>query len=169
MIKSQEVLALSVTSDKGPLSFTLQSVKEGDQSAFSEVGRKIYVVHDGRHYLYVGEAKSSIKVRMARGFRSYNYYLQNEKGLNGYKGYKWIGHLSKEALSAKVYVTVLEDTEEHNHAFAEVVEAELVYLIRARMGYWPKEQNEIHFNNEYNQARVLAVEIFDSIENALVK
>lgn len=43
----------------------------------------------------------------------------------------------------------------------EGIEAELVHLIRIKQDRWPLAQNEIHFNNEYMEARDKAKDIYD--------
>jgi hypothetical protein len=42
----------------------------------------------------------------------------------------------------------------------ENTEAELVFLIRQKTGRLPLHQNEIHFNNEYIDGRILAEELY---------
>ena len=51
-------------------------------------------------------------------------------------------------------------------SFVESVEAELVYLVRNKTGKWPKNQNEIHFNNfEIEKAKQVAEKIYKVIES----
>ena len=105
---------------------------------------KIYLLKADKEIVYVGYASQSIGSRMGQGIRAV--------GLNGYHGYKWksldelelIVFVSNRLIKgsrAKVDIPFI--------AYAEAVEAELVYLIRINTGKWPEFQNEIHFNNKH--------------------
>ena len=104
---------------------------------------KIYILKYQDQIVYVGYASQSIGTRLGQGLRA--------AGLNGYHGYKW-----KQVEQLELLVFVFDKTikgSKHEDdvpyiAFAEAVEAELVYKVRQETGKWPKFQNEIHFNNE---------------------
>ena len=38
----------------------------------------------------------------------------------------------------------------------ENIEAELAFLIRTKTGKWPLNQNEIHFNNKFDNGKEIA-------------
>ncbi len=139
---------------------------KNDGEAFKKERRKLYVIHDQKEILYVGEANSSIKIRFQRACHAFNYYSKNNKARLGYKGYKWLNR--KNCLSRKLKVTVAVfditlDAEE-SRCFIEAIEGELVFIIRTTLKYWPKFQNEIHFSN-MNGAKEIAEEVFKIIND----
>ena len=133
--------------------------------AFKKERRKLYIIQSETGILYVGEANCSIKVRFQRACYSYNYYTKNNKARGGYKGYKWLNKKENPTRNLRVFVAIFNSTfdSDKKRAFVEAVEGELVYLIRNRLKYWPKFQNEIHFKNE-DGAKEMAEEIFTKIK-----
>jgi hypothetical protein len=120
---------------------------------------KIYVLKYKGVVVYVGYASQSIGTRLGQGMRA--------AGLNGYHGYKW-----KQVEELDLYVFVFDQKlkgSKHKDDkpfvnLAEAVEAELVYLIRGKMGEWPEFQNEIHFNNwELEKAKKIAKDLYSKI------
>ncbi|WP_304016514.1 hypothetical protein [Nonlabens dokdonensis] len=116
---------------------------------------KIYILKHQDQIVYVGYASQSIGTRLGQGIRA--------AGLNGYHGYKW-----KEVDELELLVCVFHnyqiDSENKRDcpyiAFAEAVEAELVYKVRQETGRWPEFQNEIHFNNiGLEKAKEVALDI----------
>tara|TARA_R110002051_G_scaffold256040_3_gene315119 strand:- start:279 stop:785 length:507 start_codon:yes stop_codon:yes gene_type:complete len=103
---------------------------------------KIYILKHKDEIVYVGYASQPIGLRIGQGMRA--------KGLYGYHGYKW-----RNVDKLELLVFVAEKTLIGNRAkadlpfiaYAEAVEAELVFLVRDKTGKWPEFQNEIHFNN----------------------
>lgn len=91
---------------------------------------KLYIVKQGEDIIYVGTTKQDIRKRLRYGFSA--------KGEHGYYGYKWKGLDAVDLL-----VWCFPDS---NKDHVEAIEAELVYFIRERTGYWPKYQMEIHFH-----------------------
>ncbi len=108
---------------------------------------KIYIIKDKAEYLYVGVTLQSLRTRFRYGF--------NANGESGYHGYKW-----RDKSIAQIYVWCFDELSSHQ---LESVEAELVFLIRAKTGNWPTYQNEIHFNNDYEGGREIAEKIFNWI------
>ena len=108
---------------------------------------KIYILSNTEGILYVGQAKQSIRNRLRYGLSA--------SGSNGYHGYKW-----KDLPELSMNVFVFDD---YNRKKIEAVEAEVVYGIRQHTGKWPLRQNEIHFNNEYQDAQNVAFEILEQI------
>lgn len=125
--------------------------------------RKLYIIYSNKSILYVGEANSSILKRFQRGTVSYNHYVRNGKSRNGYKGYKWLNKDDNPNRELKVLAVVFDTTKDDNREFVEAVEGELVYLIKNKYGYWPKLQNEIHFNNN-KDANFFAEIIFEKLK-----
>ncbi|MDY0987070.1 GIY-YIG nuclease family protein [Flavobacterium sp. CFBP9031] len=111
---------------------------------------KIYVLHTNNKVLYVGTTKRSIKNRLNGGL--------NADGKNGYHGYKW-----KNLNTIKILIWNFKDLDKEK---IENIEAELVYIIRKETGRWPELQNEIHFNNHYqNTGNSLAILMYKQITN----
>jgi hypothetical protein len=135
-----------------------------EKQALVKDRRKLYIIQNGQEVLYIGEANCSIKVRFQRACSSYNYFIKNKKARGGYKGYKWLDKKSNPARNLRVSVAVFNSTFDSDikRSFIEAVEGELVYLIRNKLKYWPKFQNEIHFKNE-DGAKEIAEEIYKKI------
>jgi hypothetical protein len=146
------------TIDSVSHSFTIQPMKSDQTRGLSKEFRKVYLIKDAsNNIIYIGEANSSIKIRFQRAFTSFRYFAKNKKARGGYKGYKFIGIHHAAALS--VGVAIFNQAYNDNRQFIEAVEGELVYLVRAKTGEWPKFQNEIHFHN-VTGAKEAAEQIF---------
>lgn len=117
--------------------------------ALQKERRKLYVVCNDTEVLYVGEANTSIKTRFQRGCISFNYFIKNGEARGGYKGYKWLNKKDNPQRNLKVIVAIFNKDYDHDNlrSSIEAIEGELVYLVRNKLGYWPKFQNEIHFSN----------------------
>jgi|SRR5436190_16125796 len=105
---------------------------------------KLYILKEGNEYLYVGVTAQSITSRIRYGLKA--------NGKAGYHGYKW-----KTKERVQLFVWRFEDLKMHE---VENIEAELVYIIRQRTGKWPLHQNEIHFNNDYQEGKSLSEELY---------
>jgi hypothetical protein len=108
---------------------------------------KLYIIKEDKEYLYVGTTMQSIKSRMRYGLKA--------DGKRGYHGYKW---KTKEKI--RLYVWRFDGLSKHE---IENIEAELVFLIRQKTGQWPLSQNEIHFNNLYQDGQLLAEELYKAL------
>ncbi|WP_336689853.1 MULTISPECIES: hypothetical protein [unclassified Chryseobacterium] len=125
--------------------------------------RKLYIIHYNNEIFYVGEAHTSMKIRLLRGCNAYNYYKNNNDiARNGYKGYKWLDNDKNPKRNLTVNVVTFTKEYDNRREVIEAIEGELVYLIRNKLGYWPKFQNEIHFSNNF-EATELAISIFSKI------
>jgi len=123
---------------------------------------KVYILkHEGK-IVYVGYASQSIGTRLGQGVRNFGKKY----------GYKW-SILDEVELYIIVFDKELKGSErgKRNDAdlpfieFAEAVEAELVYLVKEKTGFWPAFQNEIHFNNEDNEkVKIVAEEIYEKVD-----
>jgi hypothetical protein len=138
------------------------SPKHGD--ALLKERRKLYIVHYNDEILYVGEANTSIKTRFQRGCTSFNFFIKNDKTRGGYKGYKWLSNVDNVHRNLFVSVAIFNKKYDINRSFIEAIEGELVYLVRNKLGYWPKFQNEIHFSN-YKGAKEIAEDLFAKMFN----
>lgn len=148
------------------VSFELHPLNKEATTALKTPNRLVYVVRNGSDFLYVGEAKKELKTRLSRGFAAYRSYKRTNVKRNGYGGYKWIDlftrdkekttKLDKLSLTAVVF----DDSFVDKRDYVEAVEGELVHLIRAQTEKWPLFQNEIHFNNNFEDAHILAMKIF---------
>lgn len=141
--------------------FIKQKIYNGVNSAFLNPVNlsktpKIYILKHNDNIVYIGYASQSIGTRLSQGIRA--------NGRNGYHGYKW-----KEVEQLDLLVFVFDKTLKGNKhkddksyiAFAEAVEAELVFKVRLETGNWPEFQNEIHFNNvALAQATAAALDIY---------
>lgn len=96
---------------------------------------KIYVLTADKKVLYIGTTKSSLKSRLNSGLRA--------SGKNGYHGYKW-----KNEKNIRIFIWNFSELNKYQ---TENIEAELAYNVRSKTGKWPKFQNEIHFNNSYEE------------------
>lgn len=145
-------------------------IDSAEGEAFKNERRKLYIIQSKTEILYIGEANCSIKIRFQRGCSSFNYYTKNQVARGGYKGYKWLDKKNNCARNLKVSVAVFNSTfdSDKKRSFIEAIEGELVYLIRKNLKYWPRFQNEIHFNNEEG-AKEIAEEIFKKIKTTTVK
>jgi hypothetical protein len=139
-------------------------LEENDGLAFNKEKRKLYVIHDGNLILYVGEANCSIKVRFGRALGSYNHFAKTNKARGGYKGYKWLNKAlnPKRSLTVTIALFNTDYDATEKRRFIEAIEGEFVFLVRKELGYWPKFQNEIHFQNE-DGAKEIASKVFNAI------
>lgn len=109
---------------------------------------KLYILKKNKEFLYIGITRQSLRSRLHSGF--------NAKGKNGYHGYKW-----KDLKSVKLFVWSFEN---YTEIQLENIEAELVYLVRKETNNWPLYQNEIHFNNKFEQGKKTAEKIFELVK-----
>jgi hypothetical protein len=105
---------------------------------------KIYVIKHESDFLYVGTTTQSLSSRFRYGLKA--------DGKNGYHGYKW-----KRKESVDLYAWCFDTLSKIE---IENIEAELVFLIRTKTGKWPQKQNEIHFNNEFDNGKGIAEKMF---------
>lgn len=138
-------LILSGAEDKRQI---VAKLKEGRHTKFvppltKNKRPKIYVIKVDKEVVYIGYTSQSITSRLNYGLKA--------KGKNGYHGYKWKNASDEVELLVFVFERELAGDIEKDRGtinFVEAIEAELVFKHRAEKGYWPKYQNEIHFNNE---------------------
>ena len=109
---------------------------------------KIYVITSNKKVLYVGTTKSSIRSRLNSGLKA--------SGKNGYHGYKW-----KNEKNIRIFVWNFTELDKYQ---TENIEAELAFNVRAKTGKWPEFQNEIHFNNSYeDKGKKIAEKMYQQI------
>ena len=104
---------------------------------------KIYVLIDCSDVLYIGTTKQSIKNRLRSGLSAEIY------------SYKWNSH--------EVVNLVVWCFEELDKDQIENIEAEMAFLVRRDMGKWPLCQNEIHFNNKYEDGKLIAEVLYQQL------
>lgn len=160
-----EKYKLNIEDKEENTSFVKLELLEGNGIALTdEERRKVYIVHSDKEVLYVGEAHTSMKTRMQRGYTAFNYLQKNNKRRNGYGGYKWLDR--KENTERNLILSVAMFGEEYDgdekRKIIEAIEGELVYLVREEKGMWPKFQNEIHFRN-IDEAKETAVSILAQV------
>jgi len=127
-----------------------------DGEVFNSTNFKIYILKLGNEYLYVGKTKQKIGTKFLQGFRSHNKDLKGERQA-GYGGYKWIIPYKNTNDILQLYVFDLGAFSD-NHT--EAIEAEIVFEIRKNSNQWPLWQNEIHFYNDFEDAKDAAQAIF---------
>lgn len=111
---------------------------------------KIYVLTADKKVLYIGTTKSSLKSRLNSGLKA--------DGKNGYHGYKW-----KNEKKIRIFVWNFAELDKYQ---TENIEAELAFNVRNKTGKWPKFQNEIHFNNSYEEkGKRIAEKMYEQIIN----
>jgi len=103
---------------------------------------KIYILTDKERILYIGITKDSIRNRLRSGLSA--------NGEHGYHGYKW-----KNNKKVMLFVWCFDELDKNK---IENIEAELAFIVRKTTGNWPECQNEIHFNNHYEQKGKLIAE-----------
>lgn len=117
---------------------------------------KIYILKIADIYLYVGKTNQPIGKKFQQGFRSFKKDSIGERSA-GYGGYKWIKkYINKSEL--QLYVFDLGELCTDNNS--EAIEAEIVFKIRENTSKWPECQNEIHFFNDFEDAKSKAEEIY---------
>ena len=113
---------------------------------------KLYIVSAGAAPIYVGQTVQSLRARMRLGFSA--------DGLGGYYGYSW----RHQHPSVDLRIWLLEDAPEETELIdLQTIEAELVYLLRHRLGQWPSYQTEIHFYPSEPIHRNLAEQVYSHI------
>lgn len=155
--------------NKDQISFSLKAKEAKKNNALNYGNRLLYIVKNKEDFLYVGEAKSALKTRIARGFTSFRHFKRFGKKRGGYGGYKWIALFDEEQTSPvmnelNITVVLFDDSYNDGRHKLEAVEGELVFLIREKRGNWPLYQNEIHFNNDFEESREIASDILKFIQ-----
>ena len=146
-------------SSKTDVSFSLSEMNN-TVSNTEQKDNIIYIVSDKDKILYVGEAKTDINSRFTRGFYLFRKYAKGVKPKDGYKGYKWIEVFLNKTQQLKIVVAVIEkksSDERENKLFRESIEGELCFEIRLNNRYWPEKQNEIHFHNNSEAAKIAKI------------
>ncbi|WP_273444716.1 hypothetical protein [Neolewinella agarilytica] len=114
---------------------------------------KIYVLTSpAGEFVYVGHTIRSIGQISLRSNTPYNY--------------KWLTVGSWEKLHLHVFLLEIDSAVTDTKLYGEAIEAEVVWLIRSKTGYWPLGQNEIHFNNNFStKSKEEARVIFDLLSS----
>ncbi len=110
--------------------------KKGSWGLANKKLPKIYILKEGKEILYVGITKRPLSERFRYGLTA--------SGKNGYHGYAWKA-LARKVQSGPIDLFVYVFNSEER---TEVIEAEVVYLIRNKTGKWPRYQTEIHFHHD---------------------
>lgn len=122
-------------------------VKSFKQPVTKDKIHKLYVVKSESEVIYVGVTSQSIRNRLRDGL--------NAEGKHGYHGYKW-----KDLSEVDILIWCFP---QESRDCIEAIEAELVYLIRQRIGNWPKHQMEIHFHDASDAEIQVAEAIFNEL------
>lgn len=153
-----EEFSLEVFGKNEETKFALKPISTNTSSLTDTTKKKVYLVidTDNNHFLYVGEARTSMKKRFQQSFGSYRYFKRYDRKRGGYGGYKWIG----QGLGEHPKVVVIQFTDSNiDRKMVEAVESELVYLIRNTTQDWPLYQNEIHFYSSKEDCTVGSKEL----------
>jgi len=100
---------------------------------------KIYIIKHDEEIIYVGITESLLSSRLRSGLTAV--------GKKGYYGYPWKILAKRDDSRVLDLFVYLFNSKERT----EVIEAEVVYLIRSKTGRWPKYQTEIHFHYDANR------------------
>ncbi len=125
--------------------------KKGSWGLANKKLPKIYILRKSKEILYVGITKMPLSNRFRYGLTA--------SGKNGYYGYAWKALAKKvqsETIDLFVYVF-------NNKERTEAIEAEVVYLIRNKIGQWPTYQTEIHFHEADAGEKRIAQKIYNQI------
>ncbi len=126
--------------------------KEGNWGLVNKKTPKIYILRYGGEIIYAGITKMPLSSRFWYGLAA--------SGKKGYHGYAW-KQLARNGESKMIdlFVYLFKDKER-----TEVIEAEIVYLIRNKTGKWPQYQTEIHFHHDANKKEEeMAQKIYDRV------
>jgi hypothetical protein len=139
------------------------SIEPPSGEAHKNERRKIYIITTlTKEIFYIGEAHTKIKTRIQRGYGYFNHFVRFNKTRGGYKGYKWLDKIENPERILIVYVASFNNEYDDNRKKIEAIEGELVHLVRYKLNYWPKFQNEIHFSN-IKGAKEIADKIYSKI------
>ena len=112
---------------------------------------KLYLLKEGKDFVYVGVTKQNIRTRFWYGLTASikRPYLYKWRTYSKLQLFVWsfgvAGSTSREQL--------------------ENIEAEVAFIIRKETRNWPLSQNEIHFNNSFPEGRLIAEKIFAVANN----
>jgi hypothetical protein len=109
-------------------------------------GPKIYIIRLKHVFFYVGKTIQPMSQRFGFGFKPKR---------KGEYGYKW--RFEEQPLSVDVW----HFSKKISDRDLETIEAEIVYRFRSHAGYWPIQQNEIHFF-DFNQNHSITADIIFS-------
>jgi len=128
---------------------------------------KYPVTEKGKIKIYlIGKNKSIHDVDITtQSIRSRLRYGVNPNHRTGYHGYQWLREEGKHI----IVVWVFSSDDNENREFYETVEAEIVYLLRACYGQWPKYQTEIHFYRTNSKIKSLAAKIWQKSKEEIIK
>jgi len=119
--------------------------RSGFEAPLTTSGSKVYLFANKDEIFYVGKtSQKSVTSRFVSAFKA-----SREQRISGFKGYEFKNHHTDSLLhvftSADWNKSGPKKGTAHWVDDAELIEAEVCYLIRRKTGQWPKYQNEIHF------------------------
>lgn len=131
-----------------PKSFAVQCAAGTDKFSGLATSRKpkLYVVSVDESPIYVGITKQPMRNRLRFGWSA--------DGRHGYHGDAWRHHHERAAMDIWCH----EDAPNDSVLDVEIVEAEVVFLIRSA-GQWPLHQTEIHFHPSKQAHRDVAASV----------
>ena len=139
-----------------PTAFTVQCSKGTPRFSGIATSKKpkLYVVSVEGAPIYVGITKQPMRNRLRFGWSA--------DGAHGYHGYKWRHKHERATLDVWCH----EDAPNEGTLDVEIVEAEVVFLIRSR-GQWPMHQTEIHFHPSEQLHRDVAAKVMETRQDVL--
>ena len=119
--------------------------RRGFEAPLTTPGSKVYLFANKEEIFYVGKtSQKSVTSRFLSAFKA-----NREKRISGFKGYEFKNHHTESLLHVFTSADWNNSGTKKGTALwvddAELIEAEVCYLIRSKTGQWPKYQNEIHF------------------------
>ncbi len=138
--------------------------RSGFESPLTTQGSKVYLFANREEIFYVGKtSQKSVTSRFVSAFKA-----SREQRISGFKGYEFKNHHTNSLL----HVFTSSDWNKYGPKKgmahwvddAELIEAEVCYLIRHKTGQWPKYQNEIHFGRFKDEHFQAAKKILSEIQ-----
>lgn len=159
LLISEDSMSFSVQDERGSSKFSANA---------SSRMPKLYVVSSHDIPIYVGVTTQPMRKRLQQGWSA--------NGQRGYYGYQW-RFASTEAAEVSLDVWCHLDAKKDTGLFGlplseaadmEILESEVVYLIRQTTGQWPIYQTEIHFHRSGLSHRRAALEIMRKYSVSLI-
>ncbi len=117
---------------------------------------KIFVIKSGSEYIYVGYASDSILTRLS-------------KGLTDSLGNYFVKEGEFESVELDLYVfefpLLVDYTKTETRSYYQIIQSELIYLIKSETGKWPTLQKHISVSS-LNQEKAIKIarEMFEKVK-----
>lgn len=138
--------------------------RRGFEAPLTTPGSKVYIFASKEEIFYVGKtSQKSVTSRFVSAFKACR-----EAKIRGFKGYEFKNHHTDSLLHVFTSTAWNKSGPKKGTALwvddAELIEAEVCYLIRLKTGQWPKYQNEIHFGRFKKEHLQAAKDVLTGIQ-----